>query len=79
MLGQKVFQKTTEVKEGKIKNKKICRIVQIQKKNYTKFKSIQHFFYFFIWPNQKRSYFCKNLYLAAYPLNFDLDIIKLQY
>ena len=78
MLGQKVFQKTTEVKEGK-KKKNLKNCTNSNKKIIQNSNQFNIFLYFFIWPNQKRSYFCKNLYLAAYPLNFDLDIIKLQY
>ena len=55
MLGQKVFQKTTEVKEGK--KKKSEELYKFKKKNYTKFKSIQHFFIFFYLAQSKEKLF----------------------
>ena len=57
MLGQKVFQKTTEVKEGKIKNKKICRIVQIQTKKLYKIQFNSTFFIFFYLAQSKEKLF----------------------
>ena len=63
MLGQKVFQKTTEVKEGKIKNKKICRIVQIQTKKLYKIQINSTFFYIFLFGPIKREAIFAKIYI----------------
>ena len=63
MLGQKVFQKTTEVKEGKIKNKKICRIVQIQIKKLYKIQINSTFFYIFLFGPIKREAIFAKIYI----------------
>ena len=63
MLGQKVFQKTTEVKEGKIKNKKICRIVQIQTKKIIQNSNQFNIFYIFLFGPIKREAIFAKIYI----------------